>query len=166
MTVSGYTLTGGDAGNYTVAQPAGLTAGIAPAALAVSGVRALDKTYDATTAAALAGTPAVAPLGSDAVSVAGTGSGRFADKNVGVGKAVAVSGYGLVGGDAGNYAVAQPAGLTAAIAPAPLTIAGSVRALDKTYDATTAAGLVGTPAVAPVAGDTVVVEVGRASWRK
>jgi len=39
----------------------------------------------------------------------------FANKNVGNGKAVTVSGVTLSGGDAGNYSVSQPSGLMADI---------------------------------------------------
>jgi hypothetical protein len=54
------------------------------------------------------------------VNVTGTGSGAFADKNVGTGKAVTVTGFTLTGTDAGNYSVLQPTGLTANITKADL----------------------------------------------
>uniref|UniRef100_UPI002639131B YDG domain-containing protein n=1 Tax=Janthinobacterium sp. TaxID=1871054 RepID=UPI002639131B len=138
VSVSGYTLAGADAGNYVVEQPGGLTATINKASLAVSGIAAVDKTYDATTGAALSGTAAVAALGRDSVSVAGVGVGRFADKNAGANKAVSVSGYTLAGLDAGNYVVTQPSGLTASIARAALTVSG-ITAADKVFDGSTAA---------------------------
>ncbi|WP_168208348.1 YDG domain-containing protein [Janthinobacterium tructae] len=156
VTVSGYTLAGLDAGNYVVEQPGGLTATINKASLAVSGIAAVDKTYDATTGAALSGTAAVAALGSDSVSVTGTGVGSFADKNAGVNKAVTVSGYTLAGLDAGNYVVEQPGGLTATINKASLAVSG-IAAVDKTYDATTGAALSGTAAVAALGSDSVSV---------
>ncbi|MGK5021156.1 YDG domain-containing protein [Janthinobacterium sp. LB2P10] len=138
VSVSGYTLAGLDAGNYVVTQPSGLTATINKASLAVSGIAAIDKTYDATTGAALSGTAAVAALGSDSVSVTGAGVGSFADKNAGANKAVTVSGYTLAGLDAGNYVVTQPSGLTASIARAALTVSG-ITAADKAFDGSTAA---------------------------
>ena len=156
VAVSGYALTGTDAGNYNLVQPAGLTATIAKASLAVSGVIANSKTYDATVAATLAGTATVAAIGSDVVNVAGSGIGTFADKNAGVGKAVAVTGYSLSGLDAGNYNIVQPAGLTATINKASLAVSG-VAALDKTYDATTAATLAGTAGVTALGSDAVNV---------
>ena len=67
-TVIRSTLAGLDAGNCENEQPGGLTATINKASLAVSGIAAVDKTYDATTGAALSGTAAVAALGSDSVS--------------------------------------------------------------------------------------------------
>ncbi len=48
-----YTLSGADAGNYVVEQPTGLSATVNKANLAVSGITAVNKTYDATTAATL-----------------------------------------------------------------------------------------------------------------
>ena len=80
-------------------------------------MRALDRTYDATTAVALIGTPVVAPLAQDDVVVTGTGSGRVSDKNAAAGKPVTVEGFALAGSDAGNYSVIQPSGLAVTIAP-------------------------------------------------
>jgi hypothetical protein len=88
----------------------------------LTGISASNKTYDATTAATLTGTTGVNAIGADVVSVSGTGVGTFADKNVGVNKAVTVSGYTLSGIDAGNYNILQPTGLTASIAQKALAI--------------------------------------------
>ncbi|WP_296268083.1 YDG domain-containing protein, partial [Pseudomonas sp. UBA6562] len=155
--VSGYALGGLDAGNYELVQPAGLTASIGKADLALSGIVANNKTYDGTTAATLSGTASVSPIGSDVVAVTGSASGNFLDKNAGVGKAVSVSGFTLAGADAGNYNLAQPTNLSATIAKADLAITG-VAAADKVYDATTAATLVGTAAVAALGSDVVTVD--------
>lgn len=119
VTVTGYTLQGADAGNYVLQQPAGLFANITPAALAVSGVSAQNKVYDATTQATLAGTPSVAALGGDVVSVGGTAVARFGDARVADNKSVTVSGYVVQGVDAGNYVLQQPMGLTANITAPP-----------------------------------------------
>jgi hypothetical protein len=156
VTVSGFTLTGADAGNYIVVQPSGLTANVTPASLVITGVAATNKVYDATTAASLTGAAGVTPFGGDSVSVTGSGSGVFADKNVGTGKAVTVSGFTLTGADAGNYVPVQPSGVTADITPASLVITG-IGAANKVYDATTAATLTGTAAVAALGSDVVTV---------
>src|SRR5207237_1996837 len=107
VTVSGYTLSGADASNYTLLAPTGLTANITAASLAISGLTANNKVYDTTDDDTLNGTATVNGLGSDVVSVGGTGSAAFASKNVGTGKAVTVSGYTLSGADAGNYTLVQ-----------------------------------------------------------
>jgi filamentous hemagglutinin family protein len=156
VNVSGYTLTGLDAGNYNLVQPAGLRADVARADLAISGVTANNKTYDGSTAATLSGTATVAAFGADAVALSGAGTARFADKNAGSAKGVTVSGYTLSGADAANYNVVQPAGLSADIGKATLAVSG-VSANGKTYDGTTAATLSGTASVAAIAGDAVVL---------
>ena len=156
VAVSGFSLSGADAANYDIVQPSGLNATIARANLAIGGLSASDKVYDATVTATLAGAATVAPLGFDGVGIAGTGAAVFADKNAGAGKTVIVSGYTLNGADAGNYNLAQPTGLTASIGQASLALTGLV-ANSKTYDGTTAATLAGTAAVAAIAGDTVAV---------
>ncbi|RVU11949.1 beta strand repeat-containing protein, partial [Methylobacterium oryzihabitans] len=156
VTVSGYALSGTDAGNYNLVLPTGLTASIARAPLAVTGLSALGKTYDGTTAATLTGTATVTLIGSDVVAVSGSGTGSFADKNAGTGKPVTVSGYTLSGTDAGNYNLVLPTGLTASIARAPLAVTG-LSALGKTYDGTTSATLAGIATVTPIGSDVVAV---------
>ncbi|WP_253907343.1 YDG domain-containing protein [Herbaspirillum rubrisubalbicans] len=156
VTVSGYTLTGADAGNYNLVAPTGLVATISKANLNLSGVTANNKTYDGTTAATLSGTASVTALGSDTVSVAGTGTGSFADKNVGTGKGVTVGGYTLTGTDAGNYNLVLPSGLSANISQASLTV-GGVSAQSRAYDGTTAATLAGTATVSAFGADVVSV---------
>ncbi|ENU85904.1 YDG domain-containing protein, partial [Acinetobacter sp. CIP 102129] len=139
VTVSGFTLGGTDAGNYNLVQPTGLKANISKADLALAGLSAADKIYDATTTATLSGTAAVTALGSDAVSVGGTGAGTFADKNVGTNKAVTVTGYTLSGTDAGNYNLVQPTGLTATISQR--TLNATLTAQNKIYDGNTSASV-------------------------
>lgn len=121
VTVSGFTLSGADAGNYVLQQPAGLSANITPATLAVNGVAAQNKVYDGNAQATLTGTPAVQALGSDLVSVGGSALAQFADANIGNNKPVTVSGYALLGADAGNYVLQQPAGLRAHISAPAVT---------------------------------------------
>ncbi|MGS0758261.1 YDG domain-containing protein, partial [Roseateles sp. GG27B] len=105
-----------------ISQPTGLTANIAQANLAVTGLAAANKTYDATTAATLSGTAGFTALGADSLTLGGSGLASFADKNVGVGKAVSVTGFTLGGADAANYLISQPTGLTANIAQANLAV--------------------------------------------
>ena len=163
VNVGGYTLGGADATNYTLVQPGGLTATISKAGLLLSGLAANSKVYDGTTAATLSGTGSVAAFGSDVVSVSGSATATFADKNAGTGKAVNVSGYTLSGADAGNYNVVQPTGLTADISKATLNVTG-VAAADKTYDGTTAATLTGAATVSALGSDAVAVTGGSATF--
>ncbi len=138
------TLSGADAFNYVVSQPSGLTANITRLALTISGVAALDKVYDRTTAATLTGTAQLnGVLGSDNVVASGAPTGTFSSRTVGTNKTVTVSGYTLAGPDAGNYTVTPPSGITADITPASVTIANAA-AQDKPFDGTTNAVITGT----------------------
>lgn len=140
VTVSGLALSGADSGNYSLTQPAGVAADITKADLSVTGVTANNKIYDGTTTATLSGTASVAPIAGDTVTVGGTASAAFSNKNVGAGKTVTVTGYAIGGADAGNYNAAQPSGLTANITPKSLT--GSIiNNPTKTYDGNTGATL-------------------------
>jgi len=162
VTASGFALSGADSANYTLSQPAGLSANITAASLGVSGVSANNKVYDASNAATLnVGSAALSGLlGSDAVTLnSGSASGTFADKNVGTGKTVTASGFALSGSDAANYTLNQPTGVSASISKAALTVSGVVVS-DKVYDGTqtasvdasgaTVSGLLGTDHVALV----------------
>ena len=156
VAISGYTLTGVDAGNYTVTQPTSVTASVNPANLTISGIGASDKVYDSTRNASLTGAATVSALGSDNVSVGGTGAGVFVDKNAAISKVVSVSGYTLGGIDAANYTAVQPAGVTASISQANLSVSG-ITANDKVYDSGTVAGLNGTARVTTLGADSVSV---------
>ena len=131
------TPSGLSSGNYAISYVNGALT-INPALLTLGGISAANKVYDGTTTAMLntSGVTFSGLLGGDLVTLSGTGSGAFADKNVGNGKAVTVSGYTLLGADAGNYLLAQPSGLTANITPAAVTL-GGIRALNKLYDGMT-----------------------------
>ncbi|MEI6601496.1 MAG: YDG domain-containing protein, partial [Comamonadaceae bacterium] len=123
VTVSGSTLGGADAGNYTLIQQYGLTADITAASLSITNLSVADKTYDGTVAASISGTPALSGiLSSDSVSLNVSNlSAAFADKNVGTGKPITVSGLSLSGPDARNYS-ASASSTTASINKAALTM--------------------------------------------
>jgi filamentous hemagglutinin family protein len=133
VSLSGGSITGLDAGNYILTNPAGLTANITPASLTLTGLAANNKVYDATTAATLSGTGVLSGvLLTDTVNLSGTLSGVFADKNVANGKVVTVSGSIITGKDAGNYTLTAPAGLTANITPTSLSV--NAVSASKVYD--------------------------------
>ncbi len=148
-------LSGSKAGNYSLAPMGGLTADITAASLAVTGVTAMNKVYNATAAATLGGTAAISVFGTDKVILGGTGSGVFSDKNVGTGKVVTVSGYTISGADAGNYSLVQPAGLTANITQLALTLTGTPVAASRVYDGTLATTISGASLAGVLSGDSV-----------
>jgi hypothetical protein len=165
VTVTGLTLTGTQAGDYTLTPPTA-TANITPATVTVTGITANDKTYDATTAATLntAGAALVGVFSGDGVTLGTAGAtGTFASNDVGAGIAVKLSGLGLSGAQAGDYVLTEPA-TTANITAAKLTVTG-ITAKDKTYDATTNATLDSGSAtlVGVFAGDTVTLNTSGAT---
>ena len=128
-TISVSAATGGtfNPNNYTISYhdaPVGLT--IHPAALTVTGVTANDKPYDATTAASLTFTnPQLVGTiyGNDDVSLDPSSySATFSQANAGQSLPVTVMGLGLMGNQASDYQLTQPAGLTANINPAPVMV--------------------------------------------
>ena len=159
-----FTISGSDAGNYTLVQPTGLTADITAKNLTVTGTVAQNKTYDRTTAATVNGGTLVGVISGDTVSASVSGGGVFDDWNVGTNKAVTASML-LSGGDAGNYTLTQPTGLTANITPAALTTTGAT-ARSKIYNGTTAATITGASLVGVVSGDDVTVSGGGAFANK
>ena len=154
------TYSGADKGNYTITDQGSTTANITSATLtvrdlSVTGLTANNKIYDGTRTATLSGTASIAPLGTDDVTLGGTPVGTFADKNVGLGKAVIVTGSTISGTDSGNYTLLQRSGLSADIAAKAITISG-LTSSDKVYDALLTATLGGT-AAGWIAGDAVTV---------
>lgn len=137
VTITGLTLSGTDAGNYSLTQPAA-TASIVAASLTITGVSITQKVYNATLVAQLNTSAAtlVGAFAGDNVTLSVSGaSAVYSDKNAGTGKAVTTSGFTLSGTDATNYTVLQPV-LAGNITRATVTIAG-VSANNKIYDGST-----------------------------
>jgi trimeric autotransporter adhesin len=142
--VTGLTLGGADAGNYTLASPtAATTADIARAVItSIAGITAAGKTYDGSAAAVvdLSGAVFSGLLAGDTLSVSGTGT--FADRNAGAGKTVTVTGLTLGGADAGNYRLAGTTVTTTAdISQAVISSISGIVARDKIFDGTATAPL-------------------------
>jgi hypothetical protein len=142
VTIGGITLAngtnGGLASNYFVNPSATAVGIIDPKVLTLIATIA-NKVYDGTTLATLLGYSLSGFVGSETVTGASSGSASFLDKNVGTGKAVAITGISLQngtnGGLAANYAVPTSAASSADITPATLHVAGVV-AVNKVYDGT------------------------------
>jgi autotransporter-associated beta strand protein len=109
VTVTGLTLSGADAANYTLSLT-NLAATITAAPITVSGLSVVTKVYDGTTPATLSGTAALSPtpFGTDDVTLGGTPVANFNNKTVGNAKPVTVSGYVITGNDSTNYSLSQP----------------------------------------------------------
>ncbi|MBV8503129.1 MAG: filamentous hemagglutinin N-terminal domain-containing protein [Paucibacter sp.] len=117
VSLSGFTLSGADAGNYLLLLPSTLTASITPALISFTAT-VQNKVYDGGVSATISA-GSVTPIGKDQLTLQ-NGSAAFVDRNTGNNKAVLLSGYSLSGADAGNYQLVLPT-LTASITPATLT---------------------------------------------
>jgi hypothetical protein len=134
-------------GNITCnsAGSAGATVATAPSSVAkkqltITGLVGVDKVYNGTTSAELLGTPSyVGLVNGESVSVTGVANATFANKNVGAGKTVTISGF---TDPNGNYAVTLPT-VTASIAPKEVVIV-DLSAANKPYDGTLSGSLIGT----------------------
>jgi filamentous hemagglutinin family protein len=129
------TIGGTDSGNYTLAQPSGITADITPKGITVTATGA-NRAYNGTVndAATLASSGVVA---GDSVTFSDT-SATFADPNVGNGKTVSVSGITESGSNSGDYTLLNTTATTTAnITPYVLNLTGT-RVYDGTADANAA----------------------------
>jgi hypothetical protein len=158
VSVSGISIGGPDAGNYTVNTTASTTANITAKSLTVSAT-GVNKVYDGTTAATV--TLSDNRVSGDVLTAAYT-SATFANKNVGVGKTVSVSGISISGADAGNYTANTTATTTADITA--LAITGNITAASKVYDGTTAATILTRTLSGVIGGDVVSYTGGTATF--
>ncbi len=134
VNITGLTLGGADAGNYTVSgMPPATSADITARTLS-AGYTGVNRVYDGTTAATVIRSDD--RVSGDALTLTETAS--FADKNVGTGKTVSVSGASLSGADAGNYVLASTTGSASADITAR-TLSAGYTGVNRVYDGTTAA---------------------------
>lgn len=122
ITVSGYTLSGTKAVNYSLIQPTTITADIIAKTLTITGAVAQNKNFDGNTNAIITGTLA-GVISPDEVTF--TGTGTFASSAVGNGIAVTAA-ITLGGAGASNYTITQPTGLTANIMTPQFTLGNLV----------------------------------------
>jgi hypothetical protein len=138
-------LGGADLGNYTITDQGTTTANITARTLTLDAT-GVDRVYDATTNATVT-------LSDDRIAgdvLTGSYSASFADKNVGIGKTVTVTGLSISGADASNYTLSSTTDTTTAnITKATATLSG-ITAANKVYDATRDAAI--STAVATFAG--------------
>ena len=165
VTFSGYALSDATLG-YVFAQPTSTTANVTPASLTAGLTGTVSKVYDTNTTATLAaGNYTLGTiLGSDVVSVSGTGA--YDTKNVGTGKSVTATGLVLSGADAGNYVLTSTtaSNTIGTITAASLT-AGLTGTVSKVYDTNTAAPLAaGNYTLGTILGSDVVSVSGTGAY--
>jgi filamentous hemagglutinin family protein len=149
VTVSGIAASGTDAGNYSFNTAANTTADISQLGITVDAT-GMNKVYDGSTVDAVA-LASAGVLSGDTVNFSGTGS--FTDKNVGIAKAVDVSGIAASGADAANYSFNITANTTADITTKTITVGAT--GVDKVYNGSTAATITALGTTGLVAGDVV-----------
>ena len=116
--------------NYILPTAASGAGTVQPAPLEIQGVLATGKVYDATTTDPLNTTQAslYGIIGSDSVALSTTNAiGNFASSQVGNARSVTASGFALSGAQQADYVLVAPAGLSANITPASLTVSGALR---------------------------------------
>ncbi len=152
VAVTGITARGGDAGNYSLNNTtADTTASITRKIITVV-ASGTNKEYDGSTNDVVV-LSSSGVLAQDLSSVQLTGTGAFSNKNVGVGKAVAVSDISASGSQADNYQL-KSSTATAYASVTAKNLAVVATGSDKTYDgSTTGAVLLSSAGV--VSGDTV-----------
>lgn len=154
VTFSGFVLTGADALNYSLSQPAGVTANILRKVITITGVTSADKVYDGTTTAVPTGGTLSGAIAGDNVTLV-PGTGTFNSRTVGSNKNVTFSNFSIAGNDAFNYLIAaQPSAVTASITPKAVSI-GAVVIAGKTYDGTTNATIQSAILNDAISGDDV-----------
>jgi hypothetical protein len=125
------TISGTDAGNYVLLQPAGLMANITALPIIVVDATGSNKVYDGNTNATVAlSSPNV--VSGDNITFSDA-SATFAQKDVGNGIVITVSGINIGGADANNYELRNTSATTSAnITPFVLNLQGA-----RVYDSTT-----------------------------
>ena len=132
VTLTGATLSGTHAANYTLTSVVNATASISPKPIDPV-IKANSKTYDGLTTATLSSQTLDGVISPDVVTLV-VGAANFDDKNVGLDKTVTATMLSLGGTDAGNYSLsATTTTAKADITALGLTITGA-SAENKTYD--------------------------------
>jgi trimeric autotransporter adhesin len=121
---TGYTVNDGNGGNNYLVTTNTAAGSITQATLSVTGQTATNKIYDGNTNATLAGGTLIGVLSGESVLL-NNGTANFSDQNVGVAKAITVTGTSISGGDAANYVVSNPIGIIADITPRPIVVSAN-----------------------------------------
>jgi hypothetical protein len=160
IAITGISLSGVDAVNYTLGGVSSMTAAadITPASLAVTAT-GNNKIYDGNVSATVSLTSNA--FAGDVVDLAYTGA-TFANKNTGTAKTITVAGLSISGTDAVNYTVAGSVSTTANITPK--TISANFSIVDKVYDGTSSVSFTANAIVGLIAGDSLSYSAGNASF--
>ncbi len=118
VTISGFSISGTKAANYSLTQPSSLTASITAKNLTITGASATNRTFASGNTTVTVGGSLVGIEGSDIITL----TGSVATDAIGAGKAVT---FALAGTNAGNYTLTQPSPqVTVNITAAPVVLYG------------------------------------------
>ncbi|HEU5034586.1 MAG TPA: YDG domain-containing protein, partial [Mycobacteriales bacterium] len=160
VTLSGASLAGTGASNYTLGSVNTTTANITAKSI-IGSFTTDNKTYDGNTSATVLTRSLDGVVGTDDVSLSG-GTATFDTKNVGTGKTVTLTGASLSGTDASNYTLGSVNTTTANITARGLV--GSFTVANKTYDGNTSATVVSRSVTGAAPGDDVSLSGGTATF--
>lgn len=159
VTFSDFSISGGDAGNYTIIQPDPVVATIIAKTICIENISVENKEYDGNDIANIIDYDVNGIIEGDSVEVT-KGTARFNNKNVGDNKTVNFSDFSIQGSDAGNYILRQPNSLTASIQAKLVSIDG-VSVANKEYDGTTKTTILETGLInGKIDGDEVIINYG------
>src|SRR4051795_481441 len=161
VTGTGFTLSGAQAGNYSLASSTLTTTADITKRDVTGSFTSADKVYDGTTDAVATNRSLLGTVAGDLVSLTG-GTAAFGTKDVGTNKTVTLTGASLTGADAGNYNLTSVATATADITAAELV--GHFSAGNKIYDGNTTATIIGRSVTGAAAGDVVSLTGGTATF--
>lgn len=150
------TISGSAAHNYNLILPDYLTADITAKELTVINAVAQNKVYDGDEFAVITSAQLEGVVPGDGVVLEDATEGTFEQSTVGTDLEVTVN-MSISGDDAGNYYLTQPDYLAADITPKSLYVINAV-ALDKIYDRTNVAEIVGAELDGVVGEDEVLLE--------
>lgn len=159
ITVGGYSLTGTDAGYYTLNTTLTVTADITKKALTLGAIVITDKKYDGNSTAIISNIPINSGIvGTDVVAVnIPLASAAYTDADIGSDKAVSVSGIQLTGADSANYSVSNTAAAVGNITVKTVSV-GSVTIAGKAYDGNTDATITGATLTGKVGAEDVTID--------
>jgi gliding motility-associated-like protein len=165
ITVTGYTLSGTNAADYSLVQPTSLTGNITTKALTISGISGTNRPYNGLRDATLTGTAMLnGVIGSESVTLTSPSSFTFASAGVGNGIAITpASNFTISGTNASNYTLTQPTGLSANITEKGLTITG-LTGTNKEYDGNRTVSVSGTAAYAGLENSETFSVLGTPSY--
>jgi large repetitive protein len=160
VSLTGASLSGTDAGNYTLSSVSTTTADIT--AKSITGTfTASNKQYDGDANATVSLRSLVGVISPDVVTLSG-GIASFDNKNAGTEKTVTLTGASLTGAASGNYTLLSVSTTTADITAKSIT--GTFTADNKEYDGDASATVTGRSLIGVISPDVVELSGGTASF--